>query len=170
MSDLVCLAFKDVDMADHFLNELRGLEKEHILELEDACVVVCDGDGKIHLKQSINLVAIGATRGASFGVLMGTLVGILFMNPLAGLIGGGLYGAWSGAMKGRLIDYGINDAFIKSLGSTIEPSSSAVFLMVRKAVEDKIMPRLSHYEATVLQTSLSDEQEEKLKAALSKAA
>jgi uncharacterized membrane protein len=72
MSDLVCLAFNDVDMADHFLNELRGLEKEHVLELEDACVVVRDGDGKIHLKQSVNLVAIGATRGASFGMLMGT--------------------------------------------------------------------------------------------------
>lgn len=170
MSDLVCLAFKDVDMADHFLNELRGLEKEHVLELEDACVVVRDGDGKIHLKQSINLVAVGATRGASFGMLMGTLVGILFMNPLAGLLGGGLYGAWSGALKGRLMDYGLNDEFIKSLGSTIEPSSSAVFLLVRKAVEDKIMPRLSQYEAKVLKTSLSDEQEEKLKAALSKAA
>ncbi len=50
MSDLVCLAFKDVDMADHFLNELRGLEKKHVLELEDACVVVRDGDGKIHFK------------------------------------------------------------------------------------------------------------------------
>ncbi len=170
MSDLVCLAFKDVDMADHFLNELRGLEKEHVLELEDACVVVRDGDGKIHLKQSINLVAIGATRGASFGMLMGTLVGILFMNPLAALLGGGLYGAWSGALKGRLMDYGLNDEFIKSLGSTIEPNSSAVFLLVRKAIEDKIMPRLSQYEAKVLKTSLSDEQEEKLKAALSKAA
>jgi uncharacterized membrane protein len=32
------------------------------------------------------------------------------------------------------------------------------------------MPRLSHYEATILKTSLSDEQEEKLKAALSEAA
>ncbi len=170
MSDLVCLAFKDVDMADHFLNELRGLEKEHVLELEDACVVVRDGDGKIHLKQSINLVTVGATRGASFGMLMGTLVGILFMNPLAGLLGGGLYGAWSGALKGRLMDYGLNDEFIKSLGSTIEPNSSAVFLLVRKAIEDKIMPRLSQYEAKVLKTSLSDEQEEKLKAALSKAA
>ncbi len=85
-------------------------------------------------------------------------------------VSGGRYGAWSGALKGRLIDYGLNDEFIKFLGSTIEPSSSAVFLLVRKAVEDKIMPRLSRYEAKVLRTSLSDEQEEKLKTALSKAA
>lgn len=169
MSDLVCLAFKELDTADHFLNELRNLEKEHILELEDACVVVRDADGKIHLKQSVNLVTIGASRGASFGMLMGTLVGLLFMNPLAGLLAGGLLGAGSGALQGKLADYGINDDFIKSLGSSIEPNSSAIFLLVRKAVADKVMPRLGNYQATVLKTSLSDEQEENLKAALSKA-
>ena len=170
MSDLVCLAFKELDTADRFLNELRALEKEHVLELEDACVVVRDGDGKIHLKQSVNLVAIGASRGASFGMLMGTLVGLLFMNPLAGLLAGGPVGAGSGALQGRMADYGIDDDFIKSLSNTIEPNSSAIFLLVRKAVADKVMPRLSHYQATVLKTSLSDEQEERLKAALAQAA
>jgi uncharacterized membrane protein len=170
MSDLVCLSFKDLDTADHFLNELRNMQKEHILELEDACVVVRDADGKVHLKQSINLVAAGATSGASMGMLMGTLVGLLFLNPLAGLLAGGLVGAGSGALQGKLADYGINDDFIKSLGSTIEPNTSALFLLVRKAVEDKVVPRLAHYQATVLRTSLSGEQEEKLKAALSKTA
>jgi uncharacterized membrane protein len=169
MSDLICLAFKEVDTADHFLNELRGLEKELVLELEDSCVVVRDADGKIHLKQSVNLVAAGANRGASMGMLMGTLVGLVFMNPLAGLLVGGLVGAGSGALQGKLADYGIDDGFIKSLGSTIEPNSSAIFLLVHKAVEDKVMPRVSQYDATVLKTSLSDEQEEELKAALSNA-
>jgi uncharacterized membrane protein len=170
MSDLVCLHFKELHTADHFLNDLRSLEKEHVLELEDACVVVRDADGKIHIKQSVNLVAIGASRGASFGMLMGTLVGLLFLNPLAGLLAGGLVGAGSGALQGKLADYGIDDGFIKSLGSTIEPDSSAIFLLIRKAVEGKVMPRLAHYQATVLKTSLTDEQEEKLKAALAQAA
>ena len=170
MSDLICLAFKELDTADHFLNELRALQKEYVLELEDACVVVRDSDGKIHLKQSVNLVAIGASQGASRGMLMGALVGLLFMNPLAGLLAGGLIGAGSGALQGKFVDYGIDDNFIKSLGGTIEPNSSAIFLLVRKAIEDKVMPRLSHYQATVLKTSLSDEQEERLKAALSQAA
>ncbi|EXI69989.1 MAG TPA: DUF1269 domain-containing protein [Candidatus Accumulibacter phosphatis] len=169
MSDLICLAFKELDTADRFLNELRALEKEHVLELEDACVVVRDGDGKIHLKQSVNLVAIGASRGASLGMLMGTLVGLLFMNPLAGFLAGGLFGAGSGALQGKLADYGIDDNFIKSLSSAVEPNSSAIFLLVRKAVADKVMPRLSHYDATVLKTSLTDDQEERLKAALSQA-
>ena len=170
MSDLVCLAFKDLDTADHFLNELRNMQNEHILELEDACVVVRDADGKVHLKQSINLVVAGARAGASMGMLMGTLVGLLFLNPLAGLLAGGLVGAGSGALQGKFSDYGINDDFIKSVGNTIEPNTSALFLLVRKAVADKVMPRLAHYDATVLKTSLSDEQEQRLTSALSKAA
>jgi uncharacterized membrane protein len=170
VSELICLAFKELDTADHFLNELRNLQKEHVVELEDACVVVRDSDGKLHIKQSINLVALGASRGASIGMLMGTLVGVLFMNPLAGLLAGGLFGAGSGALQGKMVDYGINDDFIKSLGSTIAPNSSALFLLVRKAVEDKVLPRLSHYDAQVLRTSLSDEQEQKLKNLLEKTA
>jgi len=166
VSNLICLAFKELDTADHFLNELRNLEKEHVLELEDACVVIRDADGKIHLKQSINLVAVGASRGASIGMMMGTLVGLMFLNPLAGLLAGGLVGAGSGALQGKLSDYGINDDFIKSLGSSIEPKSSAIFLLVRKAVEDKVMPRLSGYQAQILKTSLTDDQEAKLKNAL----
>ena len=86
------------------------------------------------------------------------------------MLAGGLVGAGSGALQGKLADYGIDDNFIKSLSGTIEPNSSAIFLLVRKAVEDKVMPRLSHYQATILKTSLSDEQEERLKAALSQAA
>lgn len=39
MSDLICLAFKELDTADHFLNELRALQKEHVIECEDVCVV-----------------------------------------------------------------------------------------------------------------------------------
>ncbi len=69
-----------------------------------------------------------------------------------------------------MADYGINDEFIKSLGSTIAPNSSGIFLLVRKTVADKVMPRVSEYDAKVLKTSLTDEQEERLKAALSEAA
>jgi len=60
MSDLVCVAYKDRDTADQVLNELRQLQVEHLIDLEDACVVVRDDSGKVHLKQAVNLVAAGA--------------------------------------------------------------------------------------------------------------
>jgi hypothetical protein len=40
-------------------------------------------------------------------------------------------GAGSGARSGALSDYGIDDQFIRSVGATLEPGSSALFVLVR---------------------------------------
>jgi len=85
MSELVCVAFPDPDTADQALNKLQSMQKEYLLELEDACVVVRDADGKVHLKQAVQLVKPAAIGGAGFGALWGTMIGLLFLNPLAGL-------------------------------------------------------------------------------------
>ncbi len=166
MSDLVCIAYDDPTTADRVLDELRKLQAEYLIDLEDSCIVVRDEEGKIHLKQAINLVAAGAASGSVWGGLFGLLVGSLFLNPLLGWIGGAAIGAGSGALSGKLADYGINDDFIKQLGATIKPSSSALFVLVRKVTADKVVPEVAKYHGKVLKTSLSSEQEERLQAAL----
>jgi uncharacterized membrane protein len=75
-----------------------------------------------------------------------------------------------GALSGSLIDYGINDDFVKKLGETIPVDSSALFVLVKSVTEDKVLAEIEHYRPRVLKTSLSNEDETKLKAALSKAA
>ena len=166
MSDLVCIAYDKPDTADAVLNELRMLQAEHLIDLEDACVVIRDDSGKIHLKQSVNLVAMGATSGAMWGGLMGLLVGLLFLNPLIGWAAGIAIGAGSGALSGSLADYGINDDFIKSVGSTITKGTSALFVLVRSVNVDKVLPEVGKFGGTVLKTSLTSEQDEQLRAAL----
>src|SRR5262245_25814754 len=104
MSSLVVLGFDGIHAADEVLNKVRSLQQEHLIDLEDACVVERDQAGKIHLKQAVNLVAMGAARGGTWGMLWGTLVGILFLNPLAGMAIGALAGAGSGALSGSLVD------------------------------------------------------------------
>jgi uncharacterized membrane protein len=52
------------------------------------------------------------------------------------------------------------------LGSTIEPGSSALFVPVRCATLDKVLPELRPFGGTVLRTSLSNEREERLRQAL----
>jgi uncharacterized membrane protein len=116
MSNLIVLDFDGIHTADEVLNKLRSLQKEHLIDLEDACVVERDKDGKVHIKQAVNMTALGAARGGSMGALWGTLVGLLFLNPLAGMVIGAAAGAGTGALSGSLIDYGINDDFVKKLG------------------------------------------------------
>jgi uncharacterized membrane protein len=166
MADLICVGFDDPTTADRALTELTALQKEFLIALKDACVVVRTPDGEIHLHQAVPLVRKGATYGGTSGALWGGLIGLLFLNPLAGMAIGAGVGAASGALAGKLSDYGIPDDFIKELGNTIKPNSSALFLLVQKVTADKVLPRMAEFKGHVLKTSLSDEREKRLREAL----
>ena len=166
MSELVVIGFDTQEEADRVLTELHRLQKEYLIDLNDAVVAVRTDDGKVRLKQSVGTVGIGATSGGLSGLFWGTLVGLLFLNPLAGLALGGIIGAGAGALAGALTDYGIDDNFIRSLTKTIPPGSSALFILIRKVQAEKVLEDLSKYHGRVLRTSLSPEQEERLRKAL----
>jgi uncharacterized membrane protein len=74
-------------------------------------------------------------------------------------------GALSGAVAGHFTDVGIDDKFIKQVGNTIEPGQSALFLLIAQWTEDRVLQELEHFDAEVLRTSLSAEDEEKLREA-----
>ncbi|HEX5959057.1 MAG TPA: DUF1269 domain-containing protein [Hyphomicrobiaceae bacterium] len=166
MSDLVVLDFDGTNTADEVLTRLRSLQKENLIDLEDACVVVHDDNGKVQIKQALNLTQLGFSSGATTGMLIGALAGLLVLNPLAGMVAGGLAGAGFGALSGKMADYGINDQFIKDLGKTIPRGSSALFLLIKRSTPDKVLPEIEPYRPRVLRTSLSNEQEKKLRDAI----
>jgi len=166
MSSLVILGFDGLHTADEVLNKLRSLQKEHLIDLEDSCVVERDAAGKVHIKQAVNLTALGAAAGGSRGAIWGMLVGLLFLNPLAGLAIGAAAGASAGALSGSLADYGIRDDFVKKIAETIPAGSSALCVLFRSVTEDKVIPELEPFRPRVLKTSLSNDQEAKLRTAL----
>jgi uncharacterized membrane protein len=84
------------------------------------------------------------------------------MNPLLGLA----VGASAGAVSGALSDIGINDKFMKDLAAGLQPNTSVLFVLIRKATPDKVLEEVRKFGGTVLQTSLSHEDETKLQAAL----
>lgn len=157
MSDLVVLAFDTESGAKEMSWKFEDLAKKHLVELEDAAVVVRKEDGNVKVKQANNLVGAGALGGAFWGML----IGLLFMAPWLGLA----LGAIGGAIGGKLTDVGIDDEFIKEVGENIEPGQSALFLLIRKATPDKLLDELKGADARVYQTSLTKEDEAKLKEA-----
>ena len=167
MSELIVVAFDDPNRADEVLTELRKLQREYLIDLEDAVVAMRRPDGSIQLKQSVNLVGMTAASGGLWGALWGTLVGILFLNPLVGFAVGTLVGAGTGALAGALTDYGIPDDFVRELAQTLKPNSSAIFFLERKMQPEKVLADLARFKGRVLRTSLSPEQEARLQAALS---
>jgi uncharacterized membrane protein len=84
--------------------------------------------------------------------------------PLLGMA----LGAAGGAAAGSLSDYGVDNDFMKQLGEALEPGGAAVILLVRKVSVDKILPEVK-IPGKVIQTSLSNENEDQLREALAAA-
>ncbi len=155
MSELIVLAFKNETGAADVRDRLFDMQKQHLIHLADAAVVIRRQDGKVKVKQAVSLVGAGALGGAFWGML----IGLMFWMPWLGLA----MGAMGGAVGGKFTDIGVDDAFIKEVGNTILPGHSALFLLVVSATTDKVAEGLKDVEATVLKTSLSQEQEDKLR-------
>lgn len=157
MSDLIVLTFKTETGAEEMRDDLMRLQKEHLITLDDAAVVVRKPDGKPKVSQMTSLVGAGALGGAFWGMF----IGLLFLAPWLGLA----IGAVTGAIAGGLTDIGVDDKFIKEVGENIEPGNSALFLLVRESTPDKVLDELKKFDAEVYQTSLSKDDEAKLRAA-----
>jgi uncharacterized membrane protein len=159
MSTLVVIGYKDLYQAEEVRLKLWKLQKDYLIDLEDAVVATKDKAGKVKLHQAVNLTSTGALSGGFWG----SLIGLIFLNPLLGLA----MGATAGAVSGALTDVGINDKFMKDLAATMQPDSSALFVLARKSTPDKVLEEIKGTGGTILQTSLSHDDEAKLQAALS---
>jgi uncharacterized membrane protein len=158
MSDLIAIAYPDRDTAETVRQTLTDLMTERAIELADAVVVTRDEDGKVKLHQTHRPAATGAAGGA----LWGGVIGLLFLAPLIGAA----IGAAAGGAAGALTDVGIDDQFMKKLGRSLTPGGAALILLVRKMTPDKVLPHVQRYGGEVIQTSLDDETEARLREAL----
>jgi len=155
MSEIIVLAFPEQHGAERVLVEIDRLQREKLITIDDAATVVRGMNGKPKVKQATSLTGAGALGGAFWGML----IGLLFFVPVFGLA----IGAITGALAGKFTDYGIDDNFIKEVSQSIEPGQSALFLLVREATIDKVLDALRPYSPNVIRTSLSNEQEAKLR-------
>ena len=161
MADLIVIEYDDMHQAEEVRLRLQRMQKDYLIDLADAVVAVKDEQGKVKLHQIHNLTASGAISGGFWG----TLIGLIFLNPLLGMAAG----AAAGAVGGALTDVGINDDFMKRMAGGFNNGTSALFVLVRKVTADKVLAELEGTGGKVLHTSLTHEQEDKLQAAISAA-
>ncbi|MGA7245897.1 MAG: DUF1269 domain-containing protein, partial [Terracidiphilus sp.] len=101
MSTLVAVVFNDETTAFEMRAALIKMQKQYLLELEDAVVVTRDLQGKTKLDQAMSLTTAGAVGGGFWGML----IGMLFLNPLLGAA----IGAGAGALSAKFTDIGLDN-------------------------------------------------------------
>jgi len=161
MADLLVIEFPTEARAEEVRAKLLEMQKEYLIELGDAVVAVKRPDGSVKLNQIFRPVAMGATSGA----LWGSLIGLIFLMPLAGAA----LGAASGALGGKLTDFGINDDFMKEAAKTLHSGNAALFLLIRKMTTDKVVAELRGSGGTILRSSFDETKEAELRTALADA-
>jgi len=157
---LVVLGFPDETSAFELRELLCELEEEGVLELGDAVIATRNARGRVRLHQSMPLVAFGTAVGSLSGMLLGMLV----LGPLFGSVAG----AAAGAVSAKFADAGIDDVFMKRLGETLTPGSSALFVVARKTKPEQLLDRLKPFagRCTILQSTMTAENEALLRDAL----
>ena len=158
MTHLVVLGLDSREDAERVFDLTGDLARQQLLQLQDAAYAWRDDKGKVRIQQSVSTTGAGAASGA----LWGTLIGLIFLNPLAGMA----VGAATGAVAGKLTDIGINDDMIKQIGAQLEQGKAAVFILARSATVDRVIDALKPFGPTVIQTNLTKEREEELVKAL----
>src|SRR5262249_51861627 len=153
MSTLVVIDYESEVRAEEVRLALLKMQKEYLVDLEDAVVVVRTEQGKVKLRQLYNLTAAGAASGGFWG----GVIGLLFLNPLFGFA----IGAAAGAVSGALRDVGIDDGFMKSLGETLKPGTAALCVLIRKMTPDKVVQEIQKFGGTLIKTNLCNESEAK---------
>jgi uncharacterized membrane protein len=161
MSTFVVIDYESEVKAEEVRLALLKMQKEYLIDLEDAVVVVRDQKGKVRLRQMYNLTAHGAVRGGFWGAL----IGLLFLNPLFGFA----LGAAAGAVSGALANVGIDNNFMKKLGETLKPGTAALCVLIRQMTPDKVVEEIKKFGGTLIQTNLCNENEAKLREALESA-
>ena len=104
MNKIIVAIFDSESAAAKGLDELRRLHKQGDISLYATSVFAKNADGKIEVKQAVDL---GLTN-AGFGLLLGGLVG-----ALAGSVGAVVLGSSLGGLTGSLADLGENGVNVR---------------------------------------------------------
>src|SRR5260370_36603053 len=128
MSDLIIIGYPDETTAQRVWDELVRLQHDYLVDLEDAATIRRDRKGKLHLTTPAHHAVAWGTLS---GLFWGLLIGLLFLVPLAPLVGAarGILGATLGA--GR--DLAISRDFKKPGQDLVQPGTAAILAIVREA-------------------------------------
>jgi uncharacterized membrane protein len=155
MTALTVWKFDTATGAGDALAKLESLQKQQLVEIQDAAIVEWpQGKKKPKTRQAVSLAGAGALSGAFWGMLFG----LLFLIPFFGMA----MGAAMGALAGHFSDYGIDDDFIKSVQDQVTEGTSALFLLTGDVTLDKVEEELKGQIGTLIKSNLTNEQEAKL--------
>ena len=149
--------------ASELLLALVNLANEGKLKIHDAVIVAKDDAGHTRIVETVDVTPL---KGALSGTWWGMLGGLLIGGPV--FLGAAIGGAAAGALYGKLVDKGLEDAWVKDMATWIDPGTSALLLLVDAGLDPAVLEELKRFEGIgrVAGTTLPDGIKAEVEAAL----
>ena len=178
MSELVAFVFRDQFRAPEVLNELRRRDFAWAKDLDQAVAVTLNEEGKARVQFSIDLSTYEA---AGWARLWGSLLSSTLFVPGTDVMVqacDGLTCATNGDSKTSTREETTREGgwwqealaravnFKRDVAALMEPSGSAIFMLLRAAEAAVVLKQLRNYGDTIVHASLSSEQDNKMLALL----
>ena len=155
---LVVAAFKDEDSAKEALMELKQVQKEKLIKIENAAVLRKDERGKLHIKETRDMGGgKGAVLGGVGGAAIGLIAGPALVVPVA-------VGALVGGLAAKLRDSGFSNQRLEALGIGLQPGTSAIVAVVEHTWVAQIEEALAEAEADVITAEIQADIAQQLEA------
>lgn len=132
---LVGISFEDAFRAREFMSAATRLASKEQLVLEDAVLIVADGDGRTTVTETKDPQA---ANSAFSGAMWAGLFGLILGGPV-GWVAGMAAGAGAGVVAAKVIDLGISDDWVEWFRDAVKPNSATVALLVTELREDALL-------------------------------
>lgn len=174
MGHMIVVVYKNEYAAYENMKTLRMLDRDWIVDIQDAVAVARDADGKLHIQDSYKPTS---QAGAGWGVLLGTILGGLALAPLtgglstaaaagalaAGAAGGATLGGIGGAAMASWDKFadGLSEDFVTEVSDMIKRGQSAIFALVATRVPDQVAAYFRGTGGDIIRTNLSPYEQER---------
>jgi uncharacterized membrane protein len=178
MSELIVIGFREPHRSLEVMSELWRLSEGLMTDLEEAVVLSWNAQGKLTVRQSVNLsTGEGVRWGRFWGAFIRSTLLCVHTDQMTAAAKAvtGVAGSLSDEasetasemdVKWWEEEIGLPTGFLRDVGAIIQPGDSAIFALLQHADPLLLIQKMPNYGGTLLHTALDARQNAKVMAFL----
>jgi len=157
-NSFLAIVYPEKRRAIKVLQALKQARSPKLIDLEHAVYVTRDGRGRTQLRE----YGFRRKKNIVGDSITGLVAGSLLLAP----INGATLAEATDTVKHKLANLHIDGRFTEAVRTELQLDSSAIFLLIQKASPSEVIPRITPYGGTVLETFLSEVDKTRLEEAI----
>ncbi len=152
----LAVVYSDPRQASRVLKALQTLKSPKLTDLDEAVYVTRDKRGRTLLQEPRPRRKKNIIGDSVVGMMAGAIL-------LAPIDGSSLVEA-TDTVRRKVANVSLEDEFVRTVRARMEPDSSTIFLLIQRVRATEIIPRITPYGGTMLETSITRDERIRLAA------